>query len=135
VGMIKQWKMIVLEVIKDMEDEWEYSWKAFTNQHNWIKNNIDAIMFGVSKFKLISVGLLNRDAVMKLVDGVDDEEKVDFIINMAKCKSCEIGLVRHDDLNNCSVVTIFDEDTKNKVAYGKISVDDLNPSPRKKRKW
>ncbi len=61
-----------------------------------------------------------------MVDGVDNEEKADFIIKLAKCKSCKIALIRHNDLNNCTIVTIFDEDNKKKIAYGKKEIKDYS---------
>jgi hypothetical protein len=133
IGMIKQWKMVVLDIIKEMEEEWEYSWFAFKEQHNWAKTQLDPLMVGISKFSMVSIGLLNAEAVMDLVQGIDDEEKADFVIKLARCKCCEIALVRHDHLNNCSIVTIFDEDNKRKIAYGKKEIKDYS-SPKNNKK-
>jgi hypothetical protein len=120
IGMMKQWKMLVLDIIKEMEDEWKFSWFTFRDQHNWAKTCLDPVMIDVSKFNMIFIGLLNIEAVIELVlDGVDNEEKADFIIKLAKCKCCEIALIRHGHLNNCNIVTIFDENNKQKIAYGK----------------
>jgi hypothetical protein len=132
--MIKQWKMLVLDIIKEMEDEWEYSFFAFREQYHWAKTELDPVVMGLSKFKLISVGLLNIEAVIELVDGVENEEMADFVINLCRCKTCEIALIRHDALNNCSVVTIFDGNNKQKVAYGKKSIEDLSVPKGKDRK-
>jgi hypothetical protein len=133
IGMIKQWKLIVLDIIKEMEEEWEYSWFAFKEQHNWAKTQLDPLMVGISKFSMVSIGLLNAEAVIDLVEGINDEEKADFVIKLARCKCCEIALVRHDHLNNCSIVTIFDEDSKRKIAYGKKEIKDYS-SPKNKKK-
>jgi hypothetical protein len=86
-----QWKMPVLDIIKEMEDEWKFSWFTFRDQHNWAKICLDPVMIGVSKFNMIFIRLLNIEAVIELVDGVDNEEKANFIIKLAKCKCCEIA--------------------------------------------
>jgi hypothetical protein len=134
IGMIKQWKMLVVDIIKEMEDEWEYSFFAFREQYHWAKTQLDLAVMGLSKFKLILVGLLNIEAVIELVDGVENKEMADFIINLCRCKTCKIALIRHDTLNNCSVVTIFDNNNKQKVAYGKKSIEDLSLPKSKDRK-
>lgn len=134
IGMMKQWRMLVLDIIKEMEDEWEFSWFAFKEQHNWAKTCLDPVMMGISKFNMVFIGLLNIEAVIELVDGVDTEEKADFIIKLAKCKSCEIALIRHNHLNNCTVVTIFDDDTKHKIAYGKKEIKDYSMPKNKEKK-
>jgi hypothetical protein len=46
IGMIKQWKMLVLHIIKEMEDEWEYSFFAFREQHDWAKTQLDLVVIG-----------------------------------------------------------------------------------------
>jgi hypothetical protein len=122
IGMIKQWKMVVLDIIKEMEDEWEYLFFAFRDQHDWAKTCLDPLIIGLDKSKLISVGLINIEAVIELVDGVENEEMADFVINLCRCKCCKIALIRHDKLNNCSVVTIFDNNHNQKVAYGKKEI-------------
>jgi hypothetical protein len=109
IGMMKQWKMLVLDIIKEMEDEWEFSWFAFREQHNLAKTCLDPVMIGVSKFNMIFIGLLNIEAVIELVSGVDNEEKANFILKLAKCKCYEIALIRHGHLNNCSIVTVEEE--------------------------
>lgn len=81
---------------------------------------------------MISVGLLNKDAAMELVEGVNDEEKADFVINLAKCRSCDIAVMRHDEYNNISIVTIFDKNYKHKVAYGKKAIKNLTHEPNDK---
>jgi hypothetical protein len=134
IGMIKQWKMLVLDIIKEMEDEWEFSFFAFKEQHDWAKTQLDPVVMGLSKFKLVSVGLLNINAVIQLVDGVENEEMADFVINLSTCRSCEIALLRHDELNNCSIVTIFNENNKRKVAYGKKEIKDYNLRKHKDKK-
>jgi hypothetical protein len=125
IGMMKQWKVTIMDIIREMEEEWEYPWEAFTDQHNWAKTCLERMMVGISKFEMISVGLLNEQAAIKMIDGIDDEEQADLAINLCRCKTCEIAIVRHDDLNNCSIVTIFDGNNKHKVAYGKKEVKDL----------
>jgi hypothetical protein len=127
--------MIVLGISKEMEDGWEYSWFVFREQHDWVKTCLDPDIIGLDKFKLISVRLLNIEAVIELVDGVENEEMEDFVINLTRCKCCkEIALVRHDELKNCSVVTIFDENNKNEVAYSKKAIRDLSVSKGKDKK-
>jgi hypothetical protein len=79
-------------------------------------------MIGVSKFKMISVGLLNKEASMELVEGVNNKEKADFVINLGKFRSCNIAVIRHDEYNNISIVTIFDDNYKHKVAHGKKNI-------------
>jgi hypothetical protein len=134
IGMMKQWKMLVLDIIKEMEDEWEFSWFAFKDQHNWAKTCLDPVMIGVSKFNMVFIGLLNIEAVIELVDGVDNEEQANFIIKLAKCKCCEIALIRHNHLNNCTIVTIFDEDNTKKIAYGKKEIKDYTMPKNKEKK-
>jgi hypothetical protein len=131
IGMIKKWKMLVLDIIKEMEDEWEYLFFAFSEQHDWAKTQLDPVIIGLSKFKLISVGLLNINAAIELVDGVENEEMADFVINLARCKCCKIALIRHDKLNNCTIVTIFNNNNKKKVAYGKKEIKDYSIPKRK----
>jgi hypothetical protein len=109
IEMIKQWKMLVLDITKETEDEWEYSWFAFREQHDWEKICLDPIIIGLDKIKLITVGLMNIEAVIELVDGIENEVLADLVINLARYKCCEIALVRHDEINNCSVGTIFYE--------------------------
>jgi hypothetical protein len=93
--------------VKEIEEEWEYSWFAFTDQHNWAITCLDPIIIGLDKFQLISVSLMNIEAMIELGERIDNEEKADFIIYLARCKCCEIALVRHDNLNNCSIVCNF----------------------------
>jgi hypothetical protein len=126
IGLMKQWKLTVLGIVREMEEEWDYSWLAFKSQHDWAKNSLERMIQGLSKFKMISVGVLNQQAAIKLIDGIDDEEMADLAINLASCKSCEIAILRHDELQNCSIVTIFDGNNNHKVAYGKKEIEDLN---------
>jgi hypothetical protein len=126
IGLIKQWKLMAMVIVREMEEEWDYSWLAFKDQHNWAKTGLERIIVGISKFKMISVALLNHQASIKLIDGIDDEEMADLTINLSSCKTYKIAIVRHDDLNNCSIVTIFDGNNKHKVAYGKKKLEDLN---------
>jgi hypothetical protein len=134
IGMMKQWRTLVLDIIKEMEDEWEFSWFTSKVQHNWAKTCLDPVMMGISKFNMVFIGLLNIEAVIELVDGVFNEEKADFIIKLAKCKSCEIALIRHNHLNNCTIVAIFDEDSKQKIAYGKKEIKDYSMPKNKAKK-
>jgi hypothetical protein len=87
---------------------------------------------GLSKFSVMPVSHLNHTAVMKLVEGVNREEEVDLIINLGKSVNIEVGVVRDKDHNNVSIVTIFDQDSAQKVAYGKIFVEDLMNKTRAK---
>jgi hypothetical protein len=77
---------------------------------------------------------MNINAVIELVDGVENEEITDFVINLCRCKCCEIALVRYDKLNNCSIVTIFYNNNKSKVADGQKSIKDLSVPKSKDQK-
>jgi hypothetical protein len=99
-----------------------------------VKTCLGPVIIGLDKLKLISVGLVNIEAVIELVDGVENEEMADFVINLCRCKCCKFALVRHDKLNNCSVVTIFDNNNKSKVAYGKKAIKDLSVPKSKDKK-
>jgi hypothetical protein len=84
---------------------------------------------------LIRVGLLNHEAVIKLIDGIDDEEMADLAINLLSCKTCKIAIVRYDKLSNCSIVKIFDENNKHKVACGKKKLEGLNIKEGERNTW
>jgi hypothetical protein len=126
IGMMQQWVECVQETVKDLREDWDYSWSAVKDQYNWATNWTDAIMTGLSKFKLFPVTVLNSRAVIQLIDGVQDEEKADFVLQMANCYFCEIAVIRHIESNNVSIVTIYDNNNKHKVAYSKGEIKDLN---------
>jgi hypothetical protein len=86
----------------------------------------DAMMVGLSKFKLFPVTVLNSYALVDLIKGVEDEEKADFVLQMANCHFCEVAIIRHIEKNNVSIVTIYYNNNKHKVAYGKGAIQDLN---------
>jgi hypothetical protein len=129
IGMMREWKLTVLESIKELEEEWGYSWQATRDQYKWCQDYITPMMIGIQNFKLIPVGCLNKQTVISLVDGIDEEEKADLVINMGKCEKYEIACVRHDRENNCSIITIFDDNHKHKVAYGKKQIINLSHKP------
>jgi hypothetical protein len=126
VGMIKAWVQCVEETVKDLQQEWDYSWDAVKDQLYWARRLTDKMMVGLSKFKLFPVTVLNLRAVVELVEGVDDEEKADLILQIANCKFCDIAIIRHIESNNVSIVTIYDHNNTHKVAYGKGSIKNLN---------
>jgi CCR4-NOT transcriptional regulation complex NOT5 subunit len=126
IGMIKAWVQCIEETVKDIQQEWDYSWDAVKDQLYWARRLTDTMMVGLSKFKLFLVTVLNLCAVVELVEGVDDEEKADLVLQIANCKFCEVAIIRHIETNNVSIVTIYDHNNTHKVAYGKGSIKDLN---------
>jgi hypothetical protein len=122
----------VEEAISDLQIDWEFSYKAIKDQLNWINSRVELMQEGLLKFSVMPVSHLNHTAVMKLVEGVKREEEVDLIINLGKSVNIEVGVVRDKDHNNVSIVTIFDQDSAQKVAYGKIFVEDLMNKTRAK---
>jgi hypothetical protein len=125
IGMIKAWVQCMEETVNDLQQEWDYSWDAVMDQLYWARRLTDAMMVGLSKFKLFPVTVLNLRAIVELVEGVDDEEKADLVLNLANCKLCEVAIIRNMETNNVCIVTIYDHNNNHKVAYGKGSIKDL----------
>ncbi len=126
IGMIKAWVECIEETVTDLREDWGYSWAAVKDQLFWARRLTDKMMVGLSKFKLFPVTVLNLRSVVELIEGVDDEEKADLVVQIANCKKCEIAIIRHVKENNVSIVTIYDNNNTHKVAYGKGSIKDLN---------
>jgi hypothetical protein len=129
-GLLQEWKRVHEEAISDLQIDWQFSYEAIKDQLNWINSRVELMQEGLTKFSLMPVSHLNHTAVRKLVEGVNTEEEADLIINLGKSVNIEVGIVRDDDRNNVSIVTIFDQDNARKVAYGKKSVEDLTMKPR-----
>jgi hypothetical protein len=124
-GLIRAWRIAVDECCKSMQGIWGYLWKAVMDQYDWYKNKTEPIMEALSTFDLMPVSHMNKKAVLSTISGITDEEQADFAIRLGQCKRIEIAVVRHVGKNNVSVVTIFDNNYKYKVAYGKRSIEDL----------
>jgi hypothetical protein len=131
-GLIRAWRIAVDECCSSMFGIWGYPWKAVSDQYDWYKEKTEPIMEALSTFKLMPISHMNKRAVLSIVRGITDDEQADFAIRLGQCKRIEIAVVRHTDKNNVSIVTIFDNDYKYKVAYGKKTIEDLHTDEVKK---
>lgn len=126
VGLMKEWEKAVLNSFKELQDEWSYPFKCVANQYNWVINKTGCIMEGLMDFLIMPVSHMNVVSVIQLVKGIEDEEQADFAISLAQCHKIEVAVIRHLDTNDCSVVTIFNNNYERKVAYGKGSFPDFS---------
>jgi hypothetical protein len=124
-GLIRSWRLAVDECCGSMHGIWGYPWKAVVDQYDWYKDKTEPIMEALSSFTLMPVSHMNTQAVVSTIRGITDDEQADFAIRLGQCKHIKIGVVRHIGKNNVSIVTIFDNNYKHKVAYGKKSIEDL----------
>jgi hypothetical protein len=124
-GLIRAWRIAVDECISSMHCMYGYSWKALSDQYDWYKTQTEPIMEALSSFHLMPISHMNARAAQSLIRGINCDEQADFAIRLGQCKRIGIAVIRHTDKNNVSIVTIFDQDYKYKVAYGKISIEDL----------
>jgi hypothetical protein len=82
-------------------------------------------MEALSSFTLMPVSHMNIQAVVSTIHGISDDKQADFAIHLGQCKHIKVGVIYHVGKNNVSIVTIFDNNYKYKVAYGKKSIEDL----------
>jgi hypothetical protein len=125
-GKMVEWKDSVLEAISLLDQAHKYSWTALRGQYHWANESLDAIMEGIQMQDVVPVTILNEIAMMQMVNGVDDEEKADFVIRMGNCETFTIAIVKDTKRNNVSIVTFFDKDPDTQIAYGKGKVKDLS---------
>jgi hypothetical protein len=118
-GLIRAWHLAVDKCCSSMHNIWGYPWKAVSDQYDWYKTKTEPIMEALSTFQLMPVSHMNKVAVLSTISGIIDDKQADFAICLGQCKRIEITVVSHVGKNNVSIATIFDNNYKYKVAYGK----------------
>jgi hypothetical protein len=131
-GLIRAWRIAVDQCISSLHGVWGYSWKALSDQYDWYKTMTEPIMEALSSFHLMPVSHMNAKAVQSLIREINDDEQAVFAICLGQCKQIGIAVIWHIDKNNVSIVTIFDQDYKYKVTYGKKSIEDLRDEESEK---
>jgi hypothetical protein len=125
-GMMFEWRKYTFQFLKELHNEYLLPERAVQKQMEFANSHLVKIMKGVQKMNSVPINIMSESAILKYVCGVDDEEKANFVYNMANCEKFTLAIITHEEVNNCSVVTIFDENANEFHAYGKGKIENLS---------
>lgn len=111
-GKIDEWRKASLDLLDRVENDRVlgdiYSPGCFFRQRTWAEKIIPNIMLGIDKFSTISVDVLNTDALIHYLDGVDTREEAVFVYHISNCEHFELCVKPMSRANDFTIETIFD---------------------------
>jgi hypothetical protein len=116
-GKINEWCKAILDLLQHVENDWLlgdiYCPGCFFRQRTWVEKIIPNVILGINNFKTITVDVLNIDALIRYVDGVDMREEKIFVFHISNCEHFELCVKLKSMANDFTIETIFDH------VYGK----------------
>jgi hypothetical protein len=95
-----------------------YRPSCYEHQRNWCYTNVTGIMLGISMMQKLPVDILNREALVTLVSGIDTKQEADFAYRTANSQHFAVVVEPMMTRNDFRIDTIFDK--KIRKTYGKI---------------
>ncbi len=120
-GKISEWRKATLDLLDRVEGDKVlgdvYSPGNYFRQRTWAEKIVPIVMVGISTFHTISIDVLNCDALITYVNGIDTLEEANFVYHISNCKHYELCVKPMNAANDFTIETIFDHVSGK--AYGK----------------
>ena len=100
-----------------------YPLEAYQDQFLWAKYTCPSIRNGVKVFDKYPLDILNPQAILMLVDEVENEEMADFVFRLATCKKFDVCFMPYPKYNNFRILTEFDWISETRHCHGKYDLD------------
>jgi preprotein translocase subunit SecD len=91
------------------------------------------IIKGINPLKSVTINIMSKKAIQTYVQGVNDQEKSQFVYSMANLRKFMVSVCNHDHQNNISVATMYNDNMNKLYAYSKQTIDDFTNMVRKPR--
>jgi hypothetical protein len=120
-GKISEWRKATLDLLDKVEDDEVlgdiYSPGNYFRQRAWAEKIIPMVMLGISSFHTIAVDVLNCDALITHVKGIDTLEEANFVYHISNCEHYSLCVKPMGTVSDFTIETIFDHVSGK--AYGK----------------
>jgi hypothetical protein len=117
-GRITRWRTGTLKLLEQVEQSGLYLVEDYENQYKFADKIIGKLQECLNEVKVFPIDILNKEALLQYVRGVDDEEVADFTYKIANCQTFCLITISESNFRSFQVITRFNGDNSTKTAYG-----------------
>ena len=97
--------------------------RQYTKQYRWAVENMKQAVLAIQRFNTLPIDTMSENALLKYVDGVEDNEQANLILEMSSCRKFEVSLERFSMKNNFAVSCTFDGCFESRKMFGKEYIE------------
>jgi hypothetical protein len=95
-----------------------YDPDCYVNQRMWCHKNVSDIMLGIGSMVKLPVDILNQEALLTLVSGINTKQEADFVYHIANSEHFALVVEPMTTRSDLMIDTIFNERIRR--SYGKV---------------